>query len=87
MDSKRQSQEYKITLSSNYKNEDNFKFTKVSFMPDWENNFVLSVLPFIEEGCNLLSRDFRTFNRKEKSLLLFVRDNLLEVMNFSEDLS
>lgn len=76
-----------MALTNNYKNEDNFRFTTIGFMADWENNFILSVLPFIEEGTHLLQKDSKALSQSEYSLLLFVRDNLLEIMNFSEDLS
>lgn len=30
------------------KNQDNFKLNKASFLNSWENNFVLSILPFVD---------------------------------------
>lgn len=57
-------------------------------MQNWENNFVISVLPFLEEGSSMLEKARgRTLRKKEESFLRFLRETLIEIMNFSEDLS
>lgn len=39
-----------LSPSSDYKKEDNFKFTKLEFIQEWENSYILSILPFLREG-------------------------------------
>jgi hypothetical protein len=47
-------------------------------MQTWENNFVISVLPFIEEGSSMLAKArMRSLRKKEESFLMFLRETLI----------
>jgi hypothetical protein len=46
-----------LSPSSDYKKEDNFKFTKIEFIQEWENNYILSILPFLREGIKIFEEN------------------------------
>lgn len=45
-----------LSPSVSYKKEDNFKFTKIDFLELWQNNYLLSIMPFVNEGVRALLR-------------------------------
>jgi hypothetical protein len=42
-----------LSPTPDYKKEDNFKFTKIEFIQEWENSYILSILPFLREGIRI----------------------------------
>ena len=42
--------------SNEYKKEDNFKLTKIEFIQEWQNNYILSIIPFLGEGVQIFQR-------------------------------
>lgn len=42
--------------TSEYKKEDNFKFTKIEFIQEWQNNYILSIIPFLSQGVEIFGR-------------------------------
>ncbi len=43
-----------LSPTIDYKKEDNFKFTKIDFLQSWQNNTLLSIMPFLTEGIRAL---------------------------------
>ena len=71
-----------------YKKQDNFKFTKIDFLQEWQNNNILSIMPFIMEGIRALKgiRN-KSVNHRDEVILRLMSENLVELLTFSYDLT
>ena len=77
-----------LTPSLSYKKEDNLKFTKIDFLQEWQNNYILSMLPFLNDGIVALemSREGQV-THKDEVILKLMSENLMELLIFSYDLT
>ena len=70
--------EAELTPSTVYKKEDYFKFSKVDFVQQWQNSYILSVLPFIDEGIkNLKEANDGFTTRKNDMVIKLLAENLI----------
>lgn len=77
-----------LTPSDTYKKEDNFKLTTIDYLPEWQNNYLLSILPFIEEGINILKEESNGESTQRGEVILkLLSENLIEMLSFSYDLT
>ena len=71
-----------------YKKEDYFKFTKVDFIQNWQNSYILSILPFIDEGIKSLKEAADGFTTRRSDMIFkLLAENLIEMLIFSYDLT
>ncbi len=65
--------------SNEYKKEDNFKFTKIDFIEEWQNNCILSIIPFLSEGVEIFKRmgGDGMITKKEDVLLELLLENMI----------
>lgn len=77
-----------LSPSLSYKKEDNLKFTKIDFLQEWQNNYILSILPFLNDGIHALrtAKEGRV-NEKDEVILKLMSENLMELLAFSYDLT
>jgi hypothetical protein len=76
-----------LAPQADFKKEDNFKFTKVEFIQEWENNNIMSILPFLREGIRVFEEDAQLVNAREEVILQLLVENLIELLSFSYDLT
>lgn len=78
-----------LSPSLSYKKEDNFKFTKIDFLELWQNNYLLSIMPFINEGLRALQRvkPGGLISTRDEVMLRLMSENLIELLSFSFDLT
>lgn len=71
-----------------HKKQDNFKFTKIDFLQEWQNNNILSIMPFITEGIRAL-KEIRNqaVSHRDEVILRLMCENLVEILSFSYDLT
>lgn len=66
-----------MSPSADYKKEDNFKFTKVEFIQEWENSYILSILPFLREGIRVFEENEKFINTREEVIIELLIENLI----------
>ena len=54
-----------LSPQAEFKKEDNFKFTKIEFIQEWENNNIMSILPFLREGIKVFEGNNTMINARE----------------------
>lgn len=58
-----------LSPQAEFKKEDNFKFTKIEFIQEWENNNIMSILPFLREGIKVFEENSTMINAREEVIL------------------
>ena len=59
----------------------------MEFIQEWENNYILSILPFLREGIRVFEENERKINTREDVIIEILIENLIELLSFSYDLT